>query len=122
MQCLVSYTICNELVFLSHQLITLIASLYLQHLNISVADGKENFTDYCYQLLSYGVGRRHDVSATSSLLISYHYLNGAIFVFRGKYFIGRKVFGDWDIRVEQVNAYLMTPCLCFLLFGCQYGG
>jgi len=33
------------------------------------------------------------------------------FVYRGKYFIGRKVFGDWDIRVEQVNRLTITRFL-----------
>lgn len=31
----------------------------------------------------------------------------ALFLCRSKYFRGRKIFGDWDIRVEQVYIYIM---------------
>jgi len=36
-----------------------------------------------------------------------------VFVFRGKYFINRKVFGDWDIRVEQVNIASLFCVFCY---------
>ena len=31
--------------------------------------------------------------------------NNYIFFYRTKYFRGKKIFGDWDIRVEQVSIY-----------------
>jgi len=28
---------------------------------------------------------------------------GAFAIFRSRFFVGRKVFGDWELRVEQVG-------------------
>jgi len=39
-------------------------------------------------------------------------------VSRGKYFIGRKVFGDWDIRVEQVGVFSMSDMFFVYLLFC----